>query len=1100
VVTTDKKKYSAGDPIIISGGGFSVNAPIAVAILRPDHQTDNLTATSSAGGIFTVTYTPPGLSGRYKITATDGFNSAVVAATEADAVGFDLEQCAQDDSANGKPLGRGVCNWIGSALGINNSHLFEGIATEQQLLITGISGGTHTLVVGLQATKGGHHSYDWLVSDAQVTPGGDKPIDSTVNSEQASAETGITLQLKRCTGLGNQSTTACNALVNGATMAPSLNPNTIDIPVPDDSFISWTNGGTLTQDKITAYENHFGNRTVRLYTDAAITNVTIALEHRAAKLSGTFGDGAALANLGDTADTYIWYKITWTGNSQNAMLVAGADIGLGGDGTGRSWCTGCGATNISGDPYHFFLVNFDGTGGSLDNQMSAAAIFTPPQPATTLTLKSQTPSGSSLAVGTSVTLVVTETNTGTDTLTNVHVTGTGCTTWSPSNVATFAPQATQDFTCTFTIAAGANAWTANALGTASSGQPAPATNESVSGSISGLTTSTSLTLKTSTPADGSSVAVGTPVTIVVTETNTGTTSLSGVNVTGGGKCASFTGGATTLASGASTDFTCTFTSAAGANSWFADGHGTDQFGAPAPSAGEHASGSVTGLGTSTSLTLKSSTPADGGVVAVGGTVTIVVTETNTGGTSLSNVTVSGGGLCTSFTGGASTLAAGASTDFTCTFTAVAGANAWFADGHGTDQFNNPAPSTGEHASGSVTGLTTSTSLTLKSSSPADGGPVAAGGTVTIVVTETNTGTSSLSAVSVSGGGKCASFSGGAATLAAGASTDFTCTFTAAAGANAWFADGHGTDQFGKTAPSDGEHASGSLTGLTTSTSLTLKSSSPADGGAIGVGDTVTIVVTETNTGTASLSAVSVSGGGKCATFSGGAATLAAGASTDFTCTFTAAAGANTWFADGHGTDQFGKTAPSDGEHASGSLTGLTTSTSLTLKSSSPADGGPVAAGGTVTIVVTETNTGTASLSAVSVSGGGKCASFTGGAATLAAGASTDFTCTFTAAAGANTWFADGHGTDQFGKTAPSDGEHASGSLTGLTTSTSLTLKSSSPADGGPVAAGGTVTIVVTETNTGTASLSAVSVSGGGKCATFSGGAATLAAGASTEFT
>src|SRR5262249_9211574 len=155
---------------------------------------------------------PPGVSGRYKITATDGLNSANTASTQADQLGFDLTQCAQNDSANGKPLGLGVCNWIGSALGQGNSHLFEGIATEQQLIITGTSGSTNTWVVGIQATKGGHPSYDWLVSDAQVTPGGDKPIDSTLNSEQASSETGITLQLNRCTtGLGNQAAAACTA-------------------------------------------------------------------------------------------------------------------------------------------------------------------------------------------------------------------------------------------------------------------------------------------------------------------------------------------------------------------------------------------------------------------------------------------------------------------------------------------------------------------------------------------------------------------------------------------------------------------------------------------------------------------------------------------------------------------------------------------------------------------------------------------------------------------------------------------------------------------------------------------------------------------------
>src|SRR5262249_40705368 len=58
------------------------------------------------------------------------------------------------------------------------------------------------------------------------------------------------------------------------------------------------------------------------------------------------------------------------------------------------------------------------------------------------------------------------------------------------------------------------------------------------------------------------------------------------------------------------------------------------------------------------------------------------------------------------------------------------------------------------------------------------------------------------------------FSGGAATLAPGASTDFTCTFTIVAGNNnGWTADGVGTDQFGAAAPSAGEHQAGNLTGI-----------------------------------------------------------------------------------------------------------------------------------------------------------------------------------------------------------------------------------------------------------------------------------------------
>jgi hypothetical protein len=193
-------------------------------------------------------------------------------------------------------------------------------------------------------------------------------------------------------------------------------------------------------------------------------------------------------------------------------------------------------------------------------------------------------------------------------------------------------------------------------------------------------------------------------------------------------------------------------------------------------------------------------------------VTIVVTESNTGNAALTTVSVSGGGKCASFTGGATTLAAGASADFTCTFTASSGANSWFGDGHGKDPLGNDAPATNEHVSGSVNGLSAATTLTLKSQSPA-GSSLEAGTVVTIVVTESNTGNAALTTVSVSGGGKCVSFTGGATTLAAGASADFTCTFTASQGANSWFGDGHGKDALGNDAPATNEHVSGSVTGL-----------------------------------------------------------------------------------------------------------------------------------------------------------------------------------------------------------------------------------------------------------------------------------------------
>src|SRR5262245_63831686 len=122
-------------------------------------------------------------------------------------------------------------------------------------------------------------------------------------------------------------------------------------------------------------------------------------------------------------------------------------------------------------------------------------------------------------------------------------------------------------------------------------------------------------------------------------------------------------------------------------------------------------------------------------------------------------------------------------------------NTSFADGHGTDQFGTPVPDTGEHASGSVQGLTSSTTLVLASQTPA-GANQPVGTLITIVVTETNTGTTSLSAVNVTGGGKCASFTGGATTQPQGAVNSMTGTFTVTAGANDWFAEANGTARLG----------------------------------------------------------------------------------------------------------------------------------------------------------------------------------------------------------------------------------------------------------------------------------------------------------------
>jgi len=330
--------------------------------------------------------------------------------------------------------------------------------------------------------------------------------------------------------------------------------------------------------------------------------------------------------------------------------------------------------------------------------------------------------------------------------------------------------------------------------------------------------------------------------------------------------------------------------------------------------------SVTPLLPATTLSVQTAAPAK---VHAGASVHVVVRETNSGKVALHDVTVTGTpAACASFTPVgvfSGNLAVGAFQDFECTFTAGAAGTdtAWSADGHGLDLSNSQVPSTGEHQEGSTHSINPKTYLTIVGTPPVT---VHAGDSVTITVREKNTGDDTLSGVSVTGG-PCASWTSVSAfggTLAPAASQDFSCTFVAVAGANAWFADGKGTDSLGTAAPSSGEHQEGSVQAINPKTALTIVGTPPT---VVSAGTSVTITVNEANTGNDTLTAVSVTGA-PCATWTPTAAfagTLAPGASQSFSCTFTVNGTVN-WSADGKGTDSLGVAAPAAGEHQSGSVT------------------------------------------------------------------------------------------------------------------------------------------------------------------------------------
>ena len=92
--------------------------------------TDTLpTVTAGAVGDFTTIYTPPYISGRYKITAVDGSTSAHTAVTEADAAGIDVYSQCSNDLGTGYTTGDTGCRWTNGNLQHNNSLYREAAAT-----------------------------------------------------------------------------------------------------------------------------------------------------------------------------------------------------------------------------------------------------------------------------------------------------------------------------------------------------------------------------------------------------------------------------------------------------------------------------------------------------------------------------------------------------------------------------------------------------------------------------------------------------------------------------------------------------------------------------------------------------------------------------------------------------------------------------------------------------------------------------------------------------------------------------------------------------------------------------------------------------------
>ena len=286
-------------------------------------------------------------------------------------VKLDFRQSANKDS----PYPPGDVHWINSILQQSNSQYYEGMSTLQRIVFVQIpktSGNVHTLTFSHQANKSTSHAYDFLTSWPQGVQAGTEIGGPTmfVNLNQCGPEIGPPSNMGAI----------CSALhASGFTATPNA---------PD-------NMGTLLADnvasRVTAYEAHFGNRTVKIYGNTPVSSASIAF-------TGYSG----------STDKYANYTLTWTSSSDSIVIEMAGHLAAGVDPVGEpgvGYGAGKGSANISGGPYHFKLGKLDGASlGGQDNQISGTDILCPPP------VCNVTPSVDTACVGGSATFTDNTTN------------------------------------------------------------------------------------------------------------------------------------------------------------------------------------------------------------------------------------------------------------------------------------------------------------------------------------------------------------------------------------------------------------------------------------------------------------------------------------------------------------------------------------------------------------------------------------------------------------------------------------------------------------------------------------------------------------------
>ncbi|MGE5521875.1 MAG: hypothetical protein ACM3VS_18270, partial [Candidatus Dadabacteria bacterium] len=251
-----------------------------------------------------------------------------------------LGQKIQFDQARNGQSPTFQIEWSNGILNKTHSTYYEGMSTPQRLFISGISGGTHTLIIKHLAVKQGSHGYDFLDSWPQAVQ----------------AATGNELGNLYAAQLDDAPSEFTEAMFGNARFTSS-NPNYAKLVYSTLNFGS-PQGYSGVDAALSCFTGSYGAPYLELVGNAAIQNATIT------------------ALPGYDAD-YKVYSITWTSASTMVFLRFAGHLAVGTGACGYG--EGMGAGSINGGPYHIKLIELDDhSTGERDNQVMTGVVMTRP--------------------------------------------------------------------------------------------------------------------------------------------------------------------------------------------------------------------------------------------------------------------------------------------------------------------------------------------------------------------------------------------------------------------------------------------------------------------------------------------------------------------------------------------------------------------------------------------------------------------------------------------------------------------------------------------------------------------------------------------------